>query len=272
MVVVLTPSIGETMKRSFIIVIFMMLFFSLQSIVMAQELKLDYLIDEITKQIRTLHEKAKDKPDYLQYLTSYDLEIAFVIKKEISGDAKGEANIVKYVAIAAGIAGNYSKETTHRITLHFSLPPNYIIGKLDKKSKDTTSRHVFCAPARVPFNPAPTYTKSTSAASSGENYLVKIADRFDLGESNTKNVELDNDKSYWFAASGCPRMGNIKIEIIDSDGKTLAYDERYSPALCFHPLKSGNYTLKITAVTTMNSSSWGNIDSCFSESSCHEED
>lgn len=119
----------------------------------------------------------------------------------------------------------------------------------------------WCVPATVPANPAPVST-------GGSECLFKVLRGFSRGEETTKTLRLTQGNSYWFAANGCPRMGNINISIVNSNGEVVRESVGYSPSFCFSPDKDGVYTIKVKAVSLMNNNSDGNIDSCFSESGC----
>ncbi|MDO8501779.1 MAG: hypothetical protein Q7S20_08040 [Gemmatimonadaceae bacterium] len=115
-----------------------------------------------------------------------------------------------------------------------------------------------CRTSAVPRDPHP----------AGAESLVRIAGDFHLNEKQTKKITLEAGKAYWFAANGCPRMGNIQISILDSAGTVLKRSEKYDPALCLVAKTSGEYTLQVKASSLIGSNSWGSIDADFSASGC----
>lgn len=115
-----------------------------------------------------------------------------------------------------------------------------------------------CPPASRPSNPTPV----------GQDLRVRIVGDFSLNEEKTRSTQLDSGKSYWLSAAGCPRMGRIRMAVVDTNGKTVKMDEGHAPSFCFSPQKSGNYTVKITAVTLKGSNSWGSIDAGLAASQC----
>jgi hypothetical protein len=115
-----------------------------------------------------------------------------------------------------------------------------------------------CQPAARPSNPAPV----------SQDLRVRIAGDFSLNEEKTRTTLLESGKSYWLSAAGCPRMGRIRMAVVDTDGKTVKVHEGHAPSFCFSPLKSGNYTVKITALTLNGSNSWGSIDAGLTASQC----
>lgn len=125
-----------------------------------------------------------------------------------------------------------------------------------------SARAQMCAPARIPANPAPV------AVSSGSQCLAKILQTFGLNEEYTETLTLEQGKSYWFAANGCPRMGVIGLSIIDQKGTVLKQAQSYSPSFCYTASVSGKYTVKVKALSMMRSYPSGTIDACFSRSHC----
>jgi len=115
-----------------------------------------------------------------------------------------------------------------------------------------------CPPASRPSNPAP----------ASQDLRVRIAGDFRLNEEKAKSIQLESGKRYWLSAAGCPRMGRIRMAVVDADGKTVKVNEGYAPSFCFSPQKRGNYTVKITALTLNGSNSWGSIDAGLAESQC----
>jgi hypothetical protein len=132
-------------------------------------------------------------------------------------------------------------------------------------SRFASAQH-WCPPAQVPRDPGPAV--DTAPSSAGTNCLEKVLDSFTLNEETTRTVNLKKNQSYWFAASGCPKMGTIRIAITDAQGKVLRKAESYSPSFCFKAENDGQHKIVIKAVTLSGSSTSGNIDSCFSESKC----
>ncbi len=80
-------------------------------------------------------------------------------------------------------------------------------------------------------------------------------------------MNLVAGKSYWFAASGCPRMGNIRIAVTKA-GKTMKSDEGHQPSICVKVETTGSYSIRVKALSLTRSSSWGSIDSALSDSNC----
>ena len=117
-----------------------------------------------------------------------------------------------------------------------------------------------CHTAARPSDPAPV----------SQVVRARIAGDFSLNEERTREIQVEAGKSYWLSAAGCPRMGNIRIAIVDAGGKTIKTDEGYSPSLCFSPERSGKYTIKVTATSLMRSYSWGSIDAALSDSECRK--
>lgn len=128
------------------------------------------------------------------------------------------------------------------------------------------SAFAWCPPGTVPV-----YQGSGESAEKpqgpGKDCMVKVLDDFGLGKEVTKRLNLTAGKSYWFAANGCPKMGTIRISVLDNKGKILKEAEDYAPSLCFTAEESGQYKIKIKAISLTRGNS-GNIDSCFSESEC----
>ena len=124
----------------------------------------------------------------------------------------------------------------------------------------TSADAQYCRPDPRPANPAP----------AGESCRVQIVDNFNLNQEASRTVAVESGKSYWFAASGCPRMGRIRIAVLDGAGKTLKSDEGYSPSLCITAKNGGKYTIRVKAVSLTGSYTWGTIDACFSASNCRE--
>ena len=123
----------------------------------------------------------------------------------------------------------------------------------------------YCPPGAIPADPAPAEKKAKSA---GTNCLDKVSDSFSRGEEVTHTVNLKRGQSYWFGANGCPKMGNIRLSVADTQGKLLRKGESYSPSFCFKATSDGAYKVGVKAMTLMGSNTSGNIDSCFSESRC----
>lgn len=115
-----------------------------------------------------------------------------------------------------------------------------------------------CPPASRPSNPA----------AGSQALRAQIVGDFRLNEERSRSLEADAGKSYWFSAAGCPRMGRIRIAVVNADGKTVQTNEGYSPSLCFIPEGTGKYTFKVTAASLSGSNSWGSIDAGLSDSTC----
>ena len=126
------------------------------------------------------------------------------------------------------------------------------------------SVHAFgypCTPYTVPADPAP------AVKSAGTDCLAKIEGEFNKGEKSSKQVSLKERQSVWVAANGCPRAGNISIDITDVDGKVLKVKKGTAPSFCFVAPKTGTYTLTVELLTTTHGT-WGTVDSCLSASKC----
>lgn len=123
-----------------------------------------------------------------------------------------------------------------------------------------------CPTGSVPRNPAP--VRPAAPTASRANCLVKVLDQFTLGEEFKRELTLQKGKGYWFAANGCPRMGNIGLYVIDSAGNVLKQASAYAPSLCFWPPATGKYVIKVKALSLMHSHRSGSIDACMSESAC----
>jgi len=122
----------------------------------------------------------------------------------------------------------------------------------------------FCAPARIPANPA------LVVASSGSGCLAKVLRTFALNEEYTETLTFEEGKSYWFAANGCPRTGAIGLYITGQKGAVLKQAQSYSPSFCYTAGVSGKYTVKVKALSMMRSCQSGTIDACFSRSRCKD--
>ena len=122
----------------------------------------------------------------------------------------------------------------------------------------------FCAPARIPANPAPV------VASSGSGCLAKVLRTFALNEEYTETLTFEEGKSYWFAANGCPRTGAIGLYITGQKGAVLKQAQSYSPSFCYTAGVSGKYTVKVKALSMMRSCQSGTIDACISRSRCKD--
>jgi hypothetical protein len=116
-----------------------------------------------------------------------------------------------------------------------------------------------CRPSVRPANPAPVRAQSC---------LMQALREFGLNEETTSALVLEKGKSYWFGASGCPKMGNIGLYILDSEGAVVKQASSYSPSFCFTPRATGKYTVKAKALSLMHAYRSGTIDACFSESGC----
>jgi hypothetical protein len=117
-----------------------------------------------------------------------------------------------------------------------------------------------CHTGTPPRDPAP--------ASQTAGVRVRIAGDFDLNETDTREIQAEAGKSYWLSAAGCPRMGRIRVAILDAAGKTVKVNEGFAPSLCFTPQSSGKYTVQVTALSLTGSNAWGSIDSGLSDSRC----
>lgn len=115
-----------------------------------------------------------------------------------------------------------------------------------------------CHPDTRPSNPAP-----MSLA-----LHMRVAGDFRLHEEKTRTTQLQAGKSYWLSAAGCPRMGQIRLAVLDARGKTVQVDEDDAPSFCFTPQKSGKYTVKLRALSLTGSNTWGSIDAGLAASQC----
>lgn len=115
-----------------------------------------------------------------------------------------------------------------------------------------------CHTSAQPRNPAPT----------GDSSRARIAGDFNRGEERTEVIDAQSGKSYWFSASGCPRMGTIRIDVLNAAGKVLKSEESYGPSFCISAPDNGKLTLRVTAVSLSGSNSWGSIESYFADSNC----
>ena len=89
-----------------------------------------------------------------------------------------------------------------------------------------------------------------------------------MGERAVSTVAVQRGKSYWFSASGCPKMGNISISVLDAGGAVLKQAKSYSPTLCYRAERDGAVTVEVKALSLMGSYRSGTIDACFSASGC----
>ncbi len=116
-----------------------------------------------------------------------------------------------------------------------------------------------CRPSIRPANPTPVRAQSC---------LMQALREFGLNEESASTLVLEKGKSYWFSASGCPKMGNIGLYILNSEGAVVKQASSYSPSFCFTPQATGKYTVKAKALSLMHAYRSGTIDACFSESGC----
>lgn len=123
----------------------------------------------------------------------------------------------------------------------------------------------WCAPAPIPANPVSVVKTGTGDTS---DCIVKVLRSFNKGEEVIEEVMLTRGTSYWFSASGCPRMGNISISVVNSNGELVKESVGYSPNFCFQADNDGAYSVKVKAVSMTGTSTYGNIESCFSASGC----
>jgi len=115
-----------------------------------------------------------------------------------------------------------------------------------------------CHPDTRPSNPAP----------ASQALHVRIAGDFRWNEEKTRTTQLTAGKNYWLSAAGCPRMGRIRMAVVDASGKTVQVDEGDAPSFCFSPQKSGKYTVKLRALSLTGSNTWGSIDAGLGASQC----
>ena len=115
-----------------------------------------------------------------------------------------------------------------------------------------------CHTATRPSNPAPTT----------QLVVTRIAGDFSLNEERTREIQIEAGKSCWLSAAGCPRMGRIRVAIVDAAGKTVKEEVGYSPSLCFSAEQSGKYTVKVAALSLRSGYGWGSIDAGLSDSNC----
>lgn len=124
----------------------------------------------------------------------------------------------------------------------------------------TPEVYSYCAPG------SPVVRNPVATSESGE-CQEKIKSEFDRGDQKFADVTLKKGEIYRASAAGCPRAGNIKLKVT-KDGKEYASsDSAYSPQFCFRAPESGTYTFIVKLETTLQGSSWGNVDSCFYQSS-----
>lgn len=116
-----------------------------------------------------------------------------------------------------------------------------------------------CPPGTVPSNPAP----KAQAES-----LAQFFANFTRHEEETQTVTLKKGQHYWFAANGCPRMGQIGISMLDSKGKVMKKAQASSPSFCFTAPRDGEYIVKVKAISLRGSNTFGGIDAQLSESGC----
>lgn len=132
------------------------------------------------------------------------------------------------------------------------------VGALIVVSWATVASAQSCHTAARPSNPAP----------ASQDLRVRIVGDFSLNEEKSRSTRLEAGKGFWISGAGCPRMGRIRVAVVDAGGKTVKSNEGFSPSFCFRPEQSGNYTVKVTALSLNGSNSWGSIDAGLADSQC----
>jgi hypothetical protein len=66
-------------------------------------------------------------------------------------------------------------------------------------------------------------------------------------------------QSYWFAASGCPRTGDVELRVTAPDGAVVLSEQGHTTGGCVKAAKSGSYRVSVKAVSLRSGYDWGSI-------------
>jgi hypothetical protein len=122
-----------------------------------------------------------------------------------------------------------------------------------------------CYPRQLRVDPAPVQASTASRS----ECLVRMDNRvIRKNERASERARLTAGQSYWFAASGCPRVGNIGIYVLNRNGQVLNRAEGYDLGFCFGVQEDDEYALEVKVLTLKSGYTAGYVDACVSKSGC----
>lgn len=98
--------------------------------------------------------------------------------------------------------------------------------------------------------------------------LVRVAGDYERGEKGSRRVRLTAGQSYWFAASGCPRTGDVDMTVVGPDGNVVMQRIGHEVGSCLKADKTGDYTFIVSPKTLRGGYTWGSIAAEASPSDC----